>query len=424
MFGGRLLVPCVLLGLFGCSAKGSPSDDIRTNLDSGDDADATTFDTSDAGADTIFVLDASDSISDTEFDPDSACATATEEAKTTILPVDIIWMVDNSGSMAPAVAEVTKGLNDFAAAIGSKSLDYHVVMISIRSKTSPITVSGSTRYPVCIPPPLAGDTDCGNGPRFFQSNVDIKSVQPLEQFLGTLAQTSGYKLGELRGGEPWDAFLRPAASKTIVVVTDDNSRLSATDFETFVGGVNPGSPTLTLPPGILDKSWKGLFDGYIFHGLYGWSSTTDPSVRCKYPDGTFPAASGDVYTTLVAKTGGVRAKICDGATAWKPFFDAVATAVIKGSKLSCELAIPVPSKGTVDPSLVNVVITTATGKKVIPKVADAGACGTGNGWYFDNDTAPTKVILCPAACKDAEAAVGAGKAGKIEVLFGCKTVFK
>lgn len=370
-----------------------------------------------------FELDAPPPVDSPGIDPDAACATATAEAKTELLPVDIIWMVDNSASMAPAVAEVKAGLNNFAALIAAKALDYKVIMLSIRSKTSPISVAGSTRYPVCIPPPLAGDADCGNGPRFFQSSVDIKSTQPLEQFIGTLDQTDGYKLGQERGGEPWKPELRVNASRTIVVVTDDNSRFSATDFETFAGGKNPFN-TLTLPPGILHASRAGLFNGYLFAGLYGWGSETDPSVKCTYPDKTLPPASGAVYTTLIKKTGGPRAKLCDGKAAWGPFFDAVATAVAKTAKLSCELSIPAPSTGSLDPTAVNVRIAAGATTTLIPKVTGAGACGSGLGWYYDSETDPKKIILCPAACDLANSSVGADKPGKIDVLFGCKSVIK
>lgn len=356
---------------------------------------------------------------DTSLADDAACATATAEAKTEILPVDIIWMVDNSASMEPAVAEIKAGLNAFAALIAAKKLDYKVIMLALRSKTSPITVAGSIRYPVCIPPPLAGDDNCGNGARFFHSHVDVKSTQPLEQFLGTLDQTEGYKVGQERGAEPWKAELRPAASRTIVVVTDDNSRLSATDFETFAGGKNPFN-SLTLPPGLLDASRAGMFTGYLFAALYGWGSATDPTVKCKYTDGSSPPSAGPTYTTLVTKTTGPRAQICDGKAAWTPFFDAIATAVAKTAKLACELELPVPATGTLDPSAVNVKIEGA----VIPKVANAAACGSAVAWYYDNDAAPKKVILCPAACDKANASVGVDKPGKIEVLFGCKTVIK
>jgi len=362
-------------------------------------------------------------VSDAAFDPDAACATATEQATPEFLPVDIIWVVDNSASMQPAIDEVTQGLNDFVKLIGNKNLDYRVIMLSLRSKTNPVVIGGSNRYAVCIPPPLAGDSNCGNGPQFFQSSIDIRSTQPLEQFLGTLGQTAGYSQGETKGGEPWKDQLRPNATKTIVVVTDDNSRLSATDFETFAGGKNPFN-SLTLPPGILDSSWGGLFDGYVFSGLYGWGSASDPSVKCAYPGGGSPPSSGPTYTTLVQKTGGVRAQICAGASAWGQFFDDVATAVSKSSKLTCSLALPTPTSGTLDPGKVNVAVTGGGSTTTLVKVSDASACDQSGGWYYDDATNPTKVILCPASCDAAEkAGVGTGSI-QIVVQFGCTTIVK
>lgn len=353
--------------------------------------------------------------------PDAACAAVVEEAQATALPVDIIWMVDNSSSMEPAIAQIKQGLNAFAALIESKSLDYQVIMLSLRSAQSPVMVGGSNRYPVCIPPPLAGDASCGDGARFFQSSIDIRSTQPLEQFLGTLGQTAGYTAMDAKGGAPWAMHLRPQATKTIVVVSDDNSRLSATDFEKFAGGKNPFN-SLLLPPGILDPSWNGLFKDYLFSGIYGYGSASDPSVKCSFPDMTQPASSGPTYTTLVQKTGGVRAKLCDGANAWQPFFDSVAAAVINSAKLSCELTIPPPKMGTLDPAKINVAIQSGGNQVYLPGVSDAAACGMGAGWYYDDPVKPTKVTLCPSSCDAAQASVGPGKPGHIEVLFGCATV--
>lgn len=354
---------------------------------------------------------------------DAACAATASEATAEKLPVDIIWMVDNSSSMAPAVAQVRSGLNAFASLIASKNLDYKVIMLSLRDPAVQITFGGGTRYPVCIPQPLAGDANCGNGPRFFQSSLDIYSTQPLEQFLGTLGQTAGYQLGDAKGCEPWAQELRPNASKTIVIVTDDDSRLSATQFETFAGGKNPFN-SLTLPPGILDPSWNGQFNGYIFSGIYGWGDAVDPTVLCTYTNGTQPAKPGVTYTTLVNKTKGVRAKICDGSAAWAPFFDAVAQAVYASAKINCELTIPTPPEGTIDPKLVNVALVSNGVSTTVPGVADANACGVDGGWYYDDPMMPTKVILCKTSCDQAQAMVGPDKPGKIEVLFGCDTILK
>jgi hypothetical protein len=358
---------------------------------------------------------------DPPIETDAACAAVAEEATAVALPVDIIWLVDNSSSMQTAVAQIKLGLNAFAATIESKSLDYQVIMLALRNAQSPITVNGGTRYPVCIPQPLAGDANCGDGPRFFQSSIDIYSTQPLEQFLGTMGQTKGYTATDAKGGEPWAQHLRPDATKTIIVVSDDNARLSATDFETFAGGKNPYN-SLMLPPGILDPSYNGLFKDYLFGGIYGWGNAADPSVKCSFPDMTQPASAGPTYTTLVTKTGGVRAKLCDGAAAWQPFFDAVAQAVIASAKLSCELTIPAPTMGTLDPAKVNVAIQSNGNQVYLPGVADAAACGAAGGWYYDDPVTPTKVTLCPVSCDTAQASVGPGKPGHIDVLFGCATV--
>jgi hypothetical protein len=302
---------------------------------SGGAGPATTSSSGQGGDD---VFDAGDG--DAMLDPDAACASAVEQATVEKLPVDIIWVIDNSASMAPAIDEVQAGLNDFATLVESKGLDYHVIVLGLRGVGS-VTVNGSQRYAVCIPPPLSADNNCGNGAKFFQSSIDIRSTQPLEQLLGTLGQTAGYQPGDEKGGEAWAPFLRASATKTIVVVTDDNARLSATDFESYAGGPNPFN-SLTLPPGILDPSWNGLFQDYLFDGIYGWGSDVDPSVKCTFPDQTQPASAGVTYTTLVNKTGGVRAKICEGNAAWTTFFDAVAEAVLESSKPACEVAIPMP----------------------------------------------------------------------------------
>jgi hypothetical protein len=364
--------------------------------------------------------DASSADADASF---ATCASAAVEATREPLPVDIVWVVDNSSSMQPAVAEVQAGLNAFAGLVGNKGLDYKVVMLSLRG-SAPVQVGGKTRYPVCIPPPLGG-ADCGNSTVFFHAAMDVQSTQPLEQILGSLDQTTGYTAGTQRGSEAWAQELRSKATKSIVLVTDDNSRFPGVSFEGFPGGDSPYTNGLTLPPGILHPSRGGAWKGYSFSALYGWGSTADPSIRCSFPDGSKPTASGSEYTALVQKTGGVRAQICAGSAAWAPFFDAVATAVVATARVACELPIPAPDAGTVDPSLVNVRVTDDTAAPVtVPRVKDESACAGGEGWYYDADIAPTKVFLCPQSCEGAQSKGAGTKLPKVEVLFGCATVVR
>jgi Mg-chelatase subunit ChlD len=96
-------------------------------------------------------------------------------------------------------------------------------------------------------------------------------------------------------------------------------------------------------------------------------------------------------------------------------------AEIRSSALSCELAIPPPPMGeTLDPAKVNVVYTPGnmTAPKTLPNVLSQAQCGTKSAWYYDNNTTPTKIILCPAACQK----VQADSTANISVKFGCKTI--
>lgn len=369
------------------------------------------------------------------LDPDAACASATTVATVENLPVDIIWVVDNSVSMAPAIEEVQAGLDDFAALIAAGSLDYRVILLSLRGQGE-VTVGSSTRYAICVPQPLSGDDACGDGPRFFHVSVDIRSTQPIEQFLGTLGQTSGYTAGDARGSDPWQQLLRLDATKSLVFVTDDNARtcanpagascnpadppLTETSLEDFPGGGNPFNSN-ELGPGVLMPAYGGLFAGYSFHAIYGWGSTTDPSVKCTYADSTQPPSSGPTYTSLVQSTGGVRGQICDGPAAWTPFFDAVATAVQQTSQIDCTIQIPPPPDGMVfDRDLINVWVDTGSGAVLLGKVADSGACGASGGWHYDNEATPTAIVLCPATCDTLQAAPDETRS--VDVQFGCLTI--
>ena len=363
---------------------------------------------------------------------DATCAAVQVEADVANQPVDIIYVVDNSTSMQPAIENVQAGLNDFASRVAASGLDYRVIMLSLRGRGE-----ASSRFRVCIPPPLSGDTNCGDGPQFFQVNVDIRSTQPVEQILGTLGQTAGYLETDDRGSAPWLPLLRPEATKTIVVVTDDNSRtcadmscdggdapLTPTSLEDYPGGGNPFS-SRELGPGLLRPEYGSLFEGYTFNGIYGWGDDGNPEARCMFPGGETPPSSGPTYTALVARTGGVRAQICQQASssAWATFFEAIANRVVETARLSCEIELPMPPDGmTLDPTKVNVVLNADGSTTDYFKVPSASECGAEGGWYYDNEDSPTEVILCPTSCDDAQLQLRDAGSAEIGLRFGCDSL--
>ena len=49
------------------------------------------------------------------------------------------------------------------------------------------------------------------------------------------------------------------------------------------------------------------------------------------------------------------------------------------------------------------------------QVKNAGECSrVSNGWYYDNATLPTKILICEAACNNFGA-------GSFQIVLGCQT---
>jgi hypothetical protein len=97
---------------------------------------------------------------------------------------------------------------------------------------------------------------------------------------------------------------------------------------------------------------------------------------------------------------------------------ATVLAAIRTTALGCDFTIPTPPNNQpLDPNKVNFSYTPkGMGAPVIlPRAQDASGCQGQGGWYYDNASAPTKIVLCPASC----ASVQADTSAQLDVLFGC-----
>jgi len=307
-----------------------------------------------------------ESIPDRGSVPDTGgCAASEATAKNKILPVDIIWFVDTSGSMDFETATVQNNLNAFAQSIGASGLDYHVVMVAESS--------------VCVPAPLGGP-GCTDGTSYKHIKMSVDSHDGLEKLIAAYPQ--------------YQSFLRPDAIKHFVAVTDDNSSKNAAWFQSQIAALtNPGFPK-----------------GFVFHSIVAYGAF--PFIGC-----LTGAAIGVVYLTLTQSTGGVKAEVC--ATDWTPIFTALAQGVVSGTTVPCSYVIPPPPTGkTIDPKKVNVSFTPAGGQATtIPKVMGQADCATKSGWYYDNETNPTTITFCASTCSS----LGQGS---VKILFGCTTVIE
>ncbi|HEX7477659.1 MAG TPA: VWA domain-containing protein [Polyangiales bacterium] len=98
---------------------------------------------------------------------------------------------------------------------------------------------------------------------------------------------------------------------------------------------------------------------------------------------------------------------------------ALATALtdIAGQANACELSVPQPAKGALDLSLVNVVYTPGSGKAALLRQDAQKPCDTGaDGWQYSTNN--TKIRLCGAICDTVRGDTG----GRVDVVLGCPIV--
>ncbi len=110
------------------------------------------------------------------------------------------------------------------------------------------------------------------------------------------------------------------------------------------------------------------------------------------------AASGGTQKSIRVSTGNTQVELLNALNA------------IRSQIASCSFTIPTPPDGkSIDFNAVNVSI----GSNALTYSKD---CASGEGWHYDDPTAPKRIDLCKASC-DASSASG----GKVSMAFGCAT---
>lgn len=300
---------------------------------------------------------------------EAECAAVSAEAELVPLPADIIFVVDNSGSMSFEATEVQNNLNDFSMQIAASGVDAQVVLLS----SYPDNGNG-----ICIDAPLGSGgcpDDDTNLPDFLHVDLRIGSHDAWEELVDSAAD--------------WSSSIRKESSKHVVIISDDDPNMSDDDFNTDFLALDPS------------------YEGYFHHSVVSHS------------DCDSAASIGQDYIDLSIATGGIAADLCDQD--FQAVFDALTTAVLEGTEVACEFPIPEPPAGEVlDPDEVNVEIGSAMGAlDAIPRVDDLDGCGLiADGWYYDDPAEPTMIFLCPQSCKTIQGI----KDGVINIGFGCETI--
>jgi|GEM_PF-562832 len=225
------------------------------------------------------------------------------DATAAAIPVDIVWVIDSSGSMAEEIKKTRENMIRFVNSLQtSRDVESHMLAAdgdlrldldaAVTSKVKQIRqVVGSTDALALLAAGVCAENDSNSRDnRLCGHKFDLSSVRHIDGVRG--------KVGKV---------LRDASRKVFVVVTDDDTRgVTAPDFLKALEGKVKG--------------------GYSLFAFRGFSSTTN----CKI------AKAGLSYKTVSEATGGKEYDICKPD--WTPHFDSLLASVVALSSDAFSLA--------------------------------------------------------------------------------------
>jgi hypothetical protein len=376
----RLILVAATAGLFtaGLYACGGNSDDVTfaraKGGSSGTSADSSTGgggNSNNGGSGGGFFIDAP--FTDQGMNSDTACAG--EKVVAEVLPLDLYLMVDRSASMSNSGkwTNQSAALKSFIGAPESDGL-----FLALRF------------FPL--------NDNCGPQDQQCSGNAYIN---PLVDW-GELPGHAGDLNNAINGTGPDGCFTPTQEALNGVLGGAKQRQLAVPDHVVAAVIVSDGTPCCTDCP-YEESSQLGQIAGTF--------ATGTPPIK------TFAIfvddSASDVMNAIAAQ-GGTTAPY-DATSGQQAFLDALEK--IRGSALGCEYKFPKADGGKADPKLVQITYTADPGGTPtdLKQVASKADCGTGDGWYYDDNANPTKITLCDNTCST----VRNDKDGEISILVGC-----
>jgi hypothetical protein len=350
-----------------------------------------------------------------------ACAQAESQATLVKEPIDIIVVLDNSGSMDEELEAVESNINvNFAGILDDSDTDYRVILISRhRKEARDFNEEASTS--ICVEAPLSGLMACPApdpvfSDRFFQYFTKIESDDSFDVTLDTYEPPfeSDREDRADQAPEGWSAWLRPRAKKVFLEMTDFDEDMSAAEFVSELQAMAPENfGTDPEDPNFVFHSIVGVVEKAVETEPY-LPNEPVTDVECSLDTGGV-GSTGTTYQELSILTGGLRFPICsfDG---YDVVFRHIANDVVTRTQVACDFAIPPPPPGK-DLELEKVAVHYTSGNGTADQeflqARTPTDCGP-DAFYIEGST---RIVLCPEACTF----VQADEMARVDVLFTCES---
>lgn len=349
-----------------------------------------------------------------------SCAVESADATLVKEPIDIIVILDNSGSMEDELEAVESNINvNFGSILTSSDIDYRLILLS-RHRVEGREESESASTSICVSTPLSGIATCPApqpvfSERFFQYSTKIESTDSFDVLLDTYempVDDSGREEKYDQAPLGWSAWLRPNVKKVILEMTDDDEDMP---IDTFV------SQLTTMAPEHFGTPDAPTFTFHSIIGVAEKAVPTDPylpeegmvSGICT-GGGNVVENPGPAYQELSIRTGGLRFPLCQ-FTGFDVVFRRIAEDVVVKADIACDFAIPDPPAGTtldLTKVAVNHVKGDGSGAVRFGQAATLDDCQA-QAFYIADD----RIVLCPEACTE----IQNDAFSSVDVLFTCES---
>jgi hypothetical protein len=333
---------------------------------------------------------------------DAGCASTSIKAD--LLPSNLLFVIDRSGSMncnLPPITSSTDCEMKPERVDPSRPSKWEIIRDALKSAFAsfPSTASVGISY-------FSNDDECGvqSMPSVAVRAIDATQIAALGASLDAMKPAGGTPIvgATILGYKHLHQQLTLPGSDFLVLLTDGSESCTPADVPGLVSTQVPnallvGIRTFSIGvPG--SEAARGLLSQIAFAGGTPSSPTCDHSGmgntgNCHFDMTTSQDFAGDLRAAL---------------------------ATITGKALTCTFDVPTGPAGIpVDRDKLNVNFTPGGGT-TIPILQDNTApCDQGaDGWqYTDNDT---KIILCGPICAKVKSDLGA----RIDIVLGCRTVIK
>jgi hypothetical protein len=336
----------------------------------------------------------------TMTDADAACGASEQPAE--ITPIYMIFAYDKSGSMGDDPVQNVFHLSQRWEPLKAGMLDFFANVGTTSGGVAPGVKAGIKFFPAAGDKTATCHADYGIS---AASMTPLESPQPLIDALNRT--TPG-------GGTPTLPAVMGAIASAKKIMTSDVGSIAVvvlvTDGEPGIWNSTTQTFDHDCAPTNADPSLQNDIPGIVSVVRAAYEGT--PRVS------TYVIGIGEAGDAMgeIATAGGTEYLQLDASSApettRKLFADKLNS--IRTTAIPCMMSIPKTADFRKD--LVNVNFKHSDGKPT-ESIGKSAGCSA-PGWYFDNESTPTKINLCPAACS----AIQKDQGGSLQILLGCPTL--